>query len=244
MMEYAAQIVQDLKYGSRQQKFLAIQKAQSYVLNYSYFPEAVPLLLKLLGQEEYPQLAAQAAWALWKFKDERATPLLLQKALESKHTIVREKALRSLGLLEVKEALSLFRKIVSRRKEFTPKEQAAAIFALGFFKERQDLKSLKRQLRSAYPQVRQETILALLRFFRSDPKSLSFFVRRRIIKTASWRREPSEDVRLEALHALCFINPKKAKRLLIRAYLKNPSERVRQRSLFLLQLTGGIYERK
>lgn len=235
MMQQAIQIIRQLKEGNLAQKMAAIKEAGDFVEDRSYFPEAVPLLLKFLNQELHPQLAMEAAWTLWKFKDKRAVPLLLQKAKQGKHIGVREKAIRSLGLLEAKEAIVFFRSLIGSNGHRLPQEQAAAIFALGCFKEKKDLKIFKRSLKHPYPVCRQEALLTLLRFFRENPMAPSFFTKRKILAmTSSWL-EKCDEVRAEALSVTTCLDRKKAYRFLVKACLKDPSELVRAKGFVLLK---------
>lgn len=240
VMEEAVQIILQLREGDVSQKMLAIQAAGIYVERRSYFPEALSLLLKLLDQEQHSGLAAEAAWNLWKFKEPQAVPLLLKKARESKFVGVREKALRALGLLAAKPALPLLQEIVSGNGHFTPQEHAAAIFALGFFKETRHFKILRRALSHRRPEVRQEAIASFVRFFREDPTRFSPSFRRKIIRRTSPWFEKCGSVRSEALSGIVWLDPERAQRLVAKACLKDPSDLVRAKSFALLKDWIGL----
>lgn len=240
MMEEAVQIILQLREGDVSQKMLAIQAAGIYVERRSYFPEALPLLLKFLEQEQHSGLAAEAAWNLWKFKEPQAVPLLLKKARESKFVGVREKALRALGLLTAKTALPLLHEIVSGNGHFTPQEHAAAIFALGFFKETRHFKILRRALGHRFPEVRQEAIASFVRFCREDPANFLSFLRRKIAcRTSPWF-EKCGSVRAEALSGIVWLDPERARRIVTKACLKDPSDLVRAKSFALLKDWIGL----
>ena len=87
-LKQAVQIIQHLKSEDYARKADAIWQAGFYVERYGYFPEAVPLLLPLLEQQEDPALATEAAWALLKF--EETVPLVLQKTKKSPHARLRD----------------------------------------------------------------------------------------------------------------------------------------------------------
>lgn len=173
VMSEAAEILYLLKRGNVEQKEEAVKAASLYVYDRSYFPEALPLLMELLEQEPTPKIAEEAAWALWKFKDQKAVPVLLKKAKDAKTVGVREKAIRALGLLEATEALPFLREMAFRKNREPLSLKAAAITALGFFKDNDLIPHLLKQLKNRESLIRKEALNALERFFRRDPKSLS-----------------------------------------------------------------------
>lgn len=234
-MQQAVQIIQDLRNGDPNQKIRAVKAAGAYVKAHSYFPEAVPLLIQLLNQDQFSRLAEEAAWALWKFKDKRAIPHLLKKAQGSPFPLIREKAIRALGLLTAKEALSFFREKLTANPFASAREKAAVVFALGFLKDPGDLKIVKKFLTHPSPLLRQETLWTLLRFYRQNAKHLSFFVIRKLFRMCRPFFESSAEVRSVALQVLCLIKPQVGRKRLEKACLKDPSEWVRAKSFALLK---------
>lgn len=172
-MNEAANIIHLLKWGGVEQKEEAVKAASLYVYDRNYFPEALPLLMELLEQEVTPKIAEEAAWALWKFKDPRAVPVLMRKAKEAKTIGVQEKSIRALGLLEASEALPFLRENAFGKNKIPIALRAAAIMALGFFKDNDLIPPLLKQLKNKDSFIREEALKALDRFFRRDPKSLS-----------------------------------------------------------------------
>ncbi|MDP2599175.1 MAG: HEAT repeat domain-containing protein [Deltaproteobacteria bacterium] len=189
-MSEAAQIIHLLKRGSVEQKEEAVKAASLYVYDRDYFPEALPLLMELLELETTPKIAEEAAWALWKFKDPKAVPVLLKKSKEAKTIGVREKAIRALGLLEATEALPYLRELAFGKKEpvFL---KAGAIAALGFFKDADLVPPLFKQIKSRDFLVSKEALHALERFLRRDPKGFPLKILKKMkrfeTKKSFWR---------------------------------------------------------
>lgn len=232
-MNEAVQILWDLKKGDLACKEQAVKQAAVFALERSYFPEAVPALLELLENEPTAKIAEEAAWALWKFKDPRAIPVLLKKAETGLHLSVREKSIRSLGLLQAGEVLPLLKKILKSCDE-NPVLKKAAIAALGHFEEREGMAILQKCLKDKNIVIRQEALQSLGRFLRRNPKPFSDAVLKPIRKWVSWRRERAEEVRREALRCLSYSLGDKKRPLFEKSARKDPSSKVRALALSLL----------
>lgn len=225
-MTEAAEIIHLLKRGSTEQKEEAVKAASLYIYDRNYFPEALPLLVELLEQEITPKIAEEAAWALWKFKDSKAIPVLLKKAREAKTVGVREKAIRALGLLEATEALGFLRELAFVNKKEPIFLKASAIAALGYYKDADLIPSLLKLSRHRSIVLRKEALQALGRFLRRDPKVIG----KKELKKIKLR----DDVRIEALVTLSYSRQEWVKKVLLKALLKDPLVNVRAKSLELL----------
>ncbi|MDO8527363.1 MAG: HEAT repeat domain-containing protein [Deltaproteobacteria bacterium] len=242
-MNEAVEILSDLRRGDSEQKLRAIKQAGRFAFDRSYFPEAIPLLIELLEQEASPKIAAEAAWALWKFKDQRAIPVLLKKAKESCHPSVREKSIRSLGLLEAAEALPFIKEMaLSSKTELVLK--ISAIQALGHFKEPQVVSILEKLLKSTEVSIRLEALCAIQRFLRRDPTLLTQASLKIIRNYACWKKEKSERVRVEALIAFSYAFDSKKRGVIERAALKDPGALVRKTAITLLSQWRDGYTEK
>ncbi len=190
-MNEAANIIHLLKRGDVEQKEEAVKAASLYVYDRSYFPEAFSLLIELLEQEITPKMAEEAAWALWKFKDAKAIPVLLKKAKEAKTIGVREKSIRALGLLESMEALPLLRELALGGLKAPASLRVAAIAALGHYRDADLISLLSTRLKDKNEGVCKEALASLNRFLRRDPKNFPLKILKKMqrfeSKKSFWR---------------------------------------------------------
>ncbi|MBI5300257.1 MAG: HEAT repeat domain-containing protein [Deltaproteobacteria bacterium] len=228
----AVRILLNLQHTDLEKRNEAIKQAGNFVEERTYFPEAVPLLIKLLEQEKHPKLAEEAAWALWKFKDSRAVPVLFKKAKTSAHLSLRKKSIRALGLLEAPEALPLLCHLVYDKSYIL---RGTAIAALGHFKEPKLLSILEGAMEDESSYVRREAIAAFGRFLRRNPKPLTVSLSKKITRFLAQKNEKDPSVRLEALKTLSYLEEKSVRKRLRKSSEQDPSAFVREGALALLQ---------
>lgn len=231
-LDEAVKILLSLQHVDLERRREAVKEAGVFAEERAYFPEAVPLLIRLADQEKNPKLAEEAAWALWKFGDRRAIPVLLKKAKTSGHLPLRKKAIRALGLLAFDESLPLLRRLV-RDSSFIVRGTAVA--ALGHFREPKLLPVLEGAMRDESSYVRREAIGALGRFLRRNPKHLNPSLLRKIIRFLPPKNEADPSVRLEALKTLSYLEGKSVRKRLHKAALHDVSAFVREGALALMQ---------
>ncbi len=206
-------------------------------------PEAVMPLSVLLKIDEDPLVREEAAWALWKLGEKRASEALLHALANDTHTVVREKAARALGLLGVNEAVPLMVALLSLGRSIPARLRAALAASLGLLVDMQAARVLLSAALDSEPPVRYEAVKSLGRYLLNFPPEISEKSFSQIIHSLNPRRERIAKIRQAAIKALRMCNTPKALEVIAKAAVSDPDAETRKLAVeTLLCFEGAVAE--
>jgi len=191
-------------------------------------PEAIFPLSVLIKIDDDPVVREEAAWALWKIGDKKASEALLHALANDDWTDVREKAARALGLLGANEAVPLMVALLSLGRSVPAKLRAALAASLGLLVDPQAARVLLHAALDAEPSIRYEAVKSLGRYlfnFSQDIMEKSFS---QIIRSLSPHRERIPEIRQSAIKALRICRDPRALEAIANAAMNDPDAETRK----------------
>lgn len=191
-------------------------------------PEAVLPLSVLVKIDDDPIVREEAAWALWKMGDKKASEALLHALSNDDFTAVREKAARALGLLGVKEAAPLMVALLSLGRSISAKLRAALAASLGLLADEQAARVLLHAALDSEPTIRYEAVKSLGRFLFNFPPAIIEKAFSQIIWSVNPRRERIPEIRQSAIKALRICRDPRALGVVAKSAIKDPDAQTRK----------------
>jgi len=191
-------------------------------------PEAILPLSVALKIDNDPVVREEAAWALWKLQDKKASDALLHALANDDTTDVREKAARALGLLGVNEAAPLMVALLSLGRSVPAKLRAALAASLGLLVDADAARVLLQAALDSEPPVRYEAVKSLGRYLINFPTDVVEKAFSQIIRSMSPRRERIAMIRQAAIRALRVCRDRHAQEAIARAAVSDPDAHTRK----------------